>query len=964
MKYILSLSLAVAVSLSAGAQTKTAPKKPSSTTSAAQTLPKGVKFIEEVKGTAGKVLIPYKKYQLDNGLVIVVHEDKSDPLVHVDVTYHVGSAREEIGKSGFAHFFEHMMFQGSDNVADEEHFKLIQEAGGTLNGTTNRDRTNYFETLPKNYLETALWLEADRMGFLLDAVTQQKFEVQRATVKNERGQRYDNVPYGLAQEVISKNLYPYGHPYSWLTIGYIEDLNRVDVNDLKNFFLRWYGPNNATLTVGGDVNAMEVVALANKYFGSIPRGPEVNSMKLPSPVLEKDRFITHEDNVRMPRLYITFPTVPNRHPDEAAVDCLAEIIGGGPSSILYKNLVKANLAQSAYAYNPTYELAGEFSILVNPYPGKNLKEMHQVVKSSLEEFEKRGVTMDDIKRFQASFEISTVSRLNTVSGKVSTLAANQTFTGNPNFLTIEQKEVAALTPEMVMAAYNKYIKGKNAVVLSVVPKGKLELIADEPNYTVSSEGYKPGKDEYKGLKYNKAKDNFDRSKRPAPTKTPVVQLPTIQKAEMKNGIAVNLVENNELPVVTLALSFEGGRLHELNTPNKAGVANMVAAMLQESTEKYSTEAFADELDKLGSRISVSVGTDVTTVSIYSLTKNLSKTLELAEERLFRPKFDQKEFESVKKRTLESVKNQGIQPTFIANKVAGLLMYGENHLATLPASGSEETIPNITLQDVKDVYAKLFTPQNGKAVVVGDIKLATLMNELARFNKFNAKGITAPQIAQAKQPEKTRIYLVNKDNAPQSEIRVLGKGLPYDALGEYFRSDLMNYPLGGNFNSRINLLLREKRGFTYGARSGFSGNKYYGTFAASSGVRGNATDSAVVDFMETIKEYVAKGIKEEELKSAKMALGQAEALKYESLMEKASFVLEMVRNNLPADFTVKQNEIIQAMTASEINALAKKNIDPNKLNILVVGDKSKVLSGLKATGYEVVELDVNGRPVQN
>jgi Predicted Zn-dependent peptidases len=233
------------------------------------------KFIEKVEQKGEELVIPYSKYVLPNGLTVIVHEDHSDPIVHVDVTYHVGSAREEIGKSGFAHFFEHMMFQGSDNVADEAHFKIITEAGGTLNGTTNRDRTNYFETVPKNQLEKMLWLEADRMGFFLDAVTQKKFEVQRATVKNERGQNYDNRPYGLVSETASKYLYPYGHPYSWLTIGYVEDLNRVNANDLKNFFLRWYGPNNATLTVGGDVNTQEVLKLAEKYFGSIPRGPEV-----------------------------------------------------------------------------------------------------------------------------------------------------------------------------------------------------------------------------------------------------------------------------------------------------------------------------------------------------------------------------------------------------------------------------------------------------------------------------------------------------------------------------------------------------------------------------------------------------------------------------------------------------------------------------------------------------------------
>src|SRR5436189_5856423 len=270
------------------------------------------KLVEKVTKKGDEIVIPYEKYVLSNGLTLIIHEDHSDPVAHIDVTYHVGSAREEIGKSGFAHFFEHMMFQGSDHVADEQHFKIVSDAGGTLNGSTNRDRTNYYETIPSNQLEKAVWLEADRMGFLLDAVTQRKFEIQRATVKNERGQNYDNRPYGLSSEYSAKNLYPYGHPYSWLTIGYIEELNKVAVDDLKNFFLRWYGPNNATLTIGGDVKTADVVRLAEKYFGSIPRGPEVSPVVVPAVVLTADRYTSIVDNyARSPRLYITYPTVPN-----------------------------------------------------------------------------------------------------------------------------------------------------------------------------------------------------------------------------------------------------------------------------------------------------------------------------------------------------------------------------------------------------------------------------------------------------------------------------------------------------------------------------------------------------------------------------------------------------------------------------------------------------------------------------
>src|SRR4029079_17785021 len=377
------------------------------------------KLVEKVTKQGNDIVIPYEKYVLPNGLTLIIHEDHSDPVVHVDVTYHVGSAREEIGKSGFAHFFEHMMFQGSDHVADEQHFKIVSDAGGTLNGSTNRDRTNYYETIPSNQLEKAVWLEADRMGFLLDAVTQPKFEIQRATVKNERGQNYDNRPYGLTSEYSAKNLYPYGHPYSWLTIGYIEELNKVDVNDLKNFFLRWYGPNNATLTIGGDVKTADVVKMVEKYFGGIPRGPEVKPAVYPVVQLESTRYASYTDNyARLPLLIEVFPTVPNYHKDMAALQCLAQILGQGRNSVMYQNMVKNQFATQAAGFSRFDELGGEFIFQVIPAQGKTLVQMDSAFRASLAVFEKNGVSDDDIAKFKGTRESQLINGLQSVQGKV------------------------------------------------------------------------------------------------------------------------------------------------------------------------------------------------------------------------------------------------------------------------------------------------------------------------------------------------------------------------------------------------------------------------------------------------------------------------------------------------------------------------------------------------------------------
>ena len=336
-------------------------------------LPAGITLVDKQDKTPGSLLIPYEKYQLSNGLTVILHEDNSDPLTYIDMTYHVGSAREELGKSGFAHFFEHMMFQGSKNVGDQQHFKIVNEAGGSMNGSTNQDRTNYYQTVPANQLEKMLWLEADRMGFLLDAVDQRKFEIQRATVKNERSQRVDNRPYGLLGERVGEALYPRDHPYSWQPIGYIEDLDRVDVNDLKQFFLRWYGPNNATLTIAGKFNKTDTLAWVNKYFASIPKGPEVKDV-VPVPVsLDNDRYITLEDNVPQPMLYMSYPTVYMGHEDEAPLDLFAYALGGGKNSVLYKDLVETGYATSVAAYHSCSELSCTFDIYTQPNPAKGME---------------------------------------------------------------------------------------------------------------------------------------------------------------------------------------------------------------------------------------------------------------------------------------------------------------------------------------------------------------------------------------------------------------------------------------------------------------------------------------------------------------------------------------------------------------------------------------------------------------
>ncbi|GAB2460861.1 peptidase M16 [Hymenobacter qilianensis] len=955
--WLLGLGLTLAINPVVAQQTP-APKKITKPAAATG----GTKLVEKVTRKGSELVIPYEKYLLPNGLTLLVHEDHSDPLVHVDVTYHVGSGREEIGKSGFAHFFEHMMFQGSDNVADEQHFKTVTASGGTLNGSTNRDRTNYYETVPSNQLETALWLEADRMGFLLDAVTQQKFEVQRSTVKNERGQNYDNRPYGLAGENVSKNLYPYGHPYSWMTIGYLEDLDRSDVNDLKNFFLRWYGPNNATITVGGDVKPAEVVKLVEKYFGSIGRGPAVENMKLPAPKLTADRYVSYQDNVRFPMLQMVFPSVPQYHPDEVALDALAEIMGQGKNSLIYKNLVKTQKAVQASASNRSSELAGEFNITALSFPGKGLDSTEVLVRQTLAEFEKTGVTDEQVQRFKSSTEASVVNSLASVSGKVSQLAAYQTYTGNPNRLTEELKRLRALTKADVVRVYNQYIKGKKAVILSVVPKTAPNLLAKADNYTISKEGYTAPADIYKGLTYVKAKDTFDRSQQPKSSTNPVVQVPAVWQEQFKNGLRVMGTRNTEIPSVTMLLTIRGGHRLEQADRTKAGIASLTAAMLNEGSQKYTGEEFSAALDRLGSTVQVSAGADNTTVYIQSLTKNLDQTMALVEERLLRPRFDAADFARIKKQTLEGIANQNTQPVVIADKTYSRLLYGNDDIMSIPVSGTQNSVQNITLEDVKQFYAKNYAPNISHLVAVGDVDQKALMPKLSFLENWSRKEVNLPAVTVASKPDKTKLYFVNKDGAAQSEIRIGYLALPYDATGDYYKAYLSNYILGGAFNSRINLNLREDKGYTYGARSGYSGSRYAGPFTASAGVRADATAASVKEFVKEIDDYRKKGITDEELEFLKSSVGQNDALRYETGQQKAAFLGRLLEYDLTPDYLKKQTDILKGLTKEDVKASAEKYLPLESMVLVVTGDKTQ-LPELQKLGYEVVELDLDGNPVK-
>lgn len=960
MKKITTASLISLASLTMTAQVKPQPKTPVKSV-ATTSVQSGAKLLQTVTRVGNEMVIPYKKYVLSNGLTVVVHEDHSDPIAYVDVTYHVGSDREQQGRSGFAHFFEHMMFQGSKNVADEQHFKIITEAGGTLNGTTNSDRTNYFETVPSNQLEKMFWLESDRMGFLLDSVTQKKFEVQRATVKNERGQRYDNAPYGLVSEKTAEALFPKGHPYSWSTIGYIEDLNRVDVNDLKRFYMRWYGPNNAVLTVSGDVNTNEVVKLAQKYFGSIPRGPEVKNMEKQPVILNESRYISYEDNIRFPLFKMTYPTVPSMHKDEVALNVLGDILSSSKSSPLYAAFIKSQKAVSAGSYNYSRELAGQFEITIRANADTRLSEIETLLAETLSKWETAGgATNDDIKKYKATFQSDLYDVLTTVAGKGKRLAAYQTYANNPNYIKTELAENLKVTKEDVMRVYNTYIKGKHAVIMSCVPKGKSALVAKEDTWKMYDRTIEEESNEYKNLSYTEPKDNFERSKMPAATQAKMVPLPEFWRSDYKNGIRVIGITSNDIPKVNILFTMPIG--HRFEPGDKAGLAVLLTSMLEESTLKHSAEDIASKLERLGSQVSFFANENELSMSITSLKQNLDSTLKIAEEMLFMPKFMEEDFDLVKKEQLDAIASQQTQATAIANNVYARLLFGKGSNLSLPSLGNAETVSSITLGDVREYY-KNFTGNNAVLAISGDIDEASALKKMDFLN--NLQSAPTIPLAKYKLPEidKTRIYFVDKKGAPQSEIRVGYISLAYDATDEFFKSTIMNYSFAGAFNSRINTILREEKGFTYGIRGGFTGNKFAGPYTISAGVKGNTTDSSIVIIMEELKKYHDSGITEGELSFTKSAMAQSDALKYEAPAQKLGFVKRLVDFDLERSYVTKQTEIINTIDAKEINRLANTYLPYDKMVILVVGDKATNFDKLSKLGYEVIELNNDGNPVK-
>jgi zinc protease len=907
---------------------------------------------------SGSLSVAFEKYELENGLDVILHQDKSDPIVSVAIQYAVGSNREKTGRTGFAHLFEHMLFQESENVPQDQFFKTIQDAGGTLNGGTWKDGTIYYEIVPNNALETILWMESDRMGFLINTVTEAAFYNQQEVVQNEKRQRVDNNPYGHTGWVIDKNIYPDGHPYNWQVIGELEDLQNATVADVKEFYDKFYGPNNATLVLAGDFETTEAKALIEKYFGEIKRRQEVLPMEPQRTVLSETKRLYHEDNfATTPQLNMVWPTVEQYTTDAYALDVLGEILSQGKKAALYKVLVKErDLTSRTSAYGNAQELAGEFYITITANNGKSLKDVEQGVYDAFALFEKEGVTDRDVERIKAGLETQFYNGISSVLGKSFQLAQYNVFTGDPAFIEKDIQNIKDVTKEDIMRVYNTYIKDKPFVMTSFVPKGQLELIAD--NSIVAPVVEEKIMENVKKIvndaaaEVAKTPSAFDRSIKPDQGVAPKLNIPTSWKSNLANGMKVSGIEQNEIPTVNFSLVIDGG--HLLDDPNKNGVANLMTDIMMEGTATKTPQELEEEIELLGASINMFTGNESITIRGNTLVRNFDKTMKLVEEILLEPRWDEEEFSRIKTKTINQIKRSEANPNAVASRIYNKILYGEDHIFSYPRSGTEESVAAITMDDVKAYYASNFSPSVSSFMVVGKIDKNTVMQELQGLEKnWAAKDVAIPTFPIENNRNKASLYFVDIPGAKQSVINIGYISMPRTDT-DFFPAEVMNYKLGGSFSGNVNLILREEKGYTYGARTQFSGSKVPGKFTASSSVRTNTTGESVEIFRDQIKAY-KDGISEDDLNFTKNALIKSNARRFETQFNLLGMLQEMSEYDLPENYIAEEEAVIGTMTLEMHRALANKYLDESKMAYLVVGDAATQFAQFRDMGFDEVKL---------
>ncbi|MFH6970839.1 M16 family metallopeptidase [Flavobacterium petrolei] len=900
--------------------------------------------------------VEFEKFTLENGLQVILHIDRSDPVVAVALTSHVGSARENEGRTGFAHLFEHLLFLESENLGKGGLDKMSARIGGAgANGSTSRDRTNYFQTVPKDALEKMIWAEADKLGYFINTVTEPVLAKEKQVVKNEKRQSYDNRPYGHNFSVISKNLYPATHPYNWDVIGSLEDLQNATLEDVKSFYNRWYVPNNVTLTIAGDFDIKQTKAWVEKYFGDIKRRETIPKMEKQSVILTATKKLYYEDNfAKLPQLTLTWPSVYEYHPDSYALEVLASYLSKGKKAPLYKTLVedkKVTDATDVFQYNS--EIAGQYMLSVTAFEKTNLNDVMNGVKEAFKNFEAEGISQSDLNRIKAGQETAFYTNLSSVLGKGFQLAQYEIFAGTPDYINQDVKNILAVTTEDVMRVYQKYIKGKHFVATSFVPKGEANLILNGSIVAaVVEEKIIEGKEDAFDASivatYEKTPSKFDRSVEPAYGESPDVKLPTVWKSKLLSGLNVLGIENHEVPLVQFQLQIKGGML--LEEANKIGVTNMLAELMTKGTKNKTPEQLENAIESLGATIRAYASDESIFISGNTLAKNYAATMALVQEIILQPRWDSTEFDLIKQSTLSQITQQKADPNSIARNEFKKLIYGNGSILANNRIGTENSVNSITIADLKNYYTKNTTPTVTNFQIVGAISKADVTNSLADLNKnWEAKKVTIPKIAATNTVVSSKIYFYDVPGAKQSVIRI-----GYPALAatdeDFYPVQIMNYRLGGgSFASQLTQELREGKGYTYGINSSFDGSVNKGPFTVASGVRSNVTFESVSLIKEILSQY-GKNFNENDLEVTKGYLIKSNARAFETLSAKLEMLYDISNYNYADDYAKQQENIVKNSTIDAIKKLSEKYLNADKMIYLVVGDAETQLKKLEQIGF--------------
>ncbi len=913
--------------------------------------------------------IAFERYRLPNGLDVVLHVEHRAPIVHTEVWYKVGSKDEVAGRTGFAHLFEHLMFQGTKHIPEDAFFKYLSQAGASArNGSTTTDRTNYFETLPASQVELALWLESSRMAFLLDRSNlRETFANQRDVVKNERRQRVENVPLGAVSRVELEALFPPGHPYRHEVVGSMADLDAASVADLKDFYNRYYAPGNAVLLVAGDIDTGVVKGLIEKYFGPIGAGQPIERVTLPPmPASTAEKRIEMEAKINLPRGQMTWVTVPAFAPGDAELDLAANILGEGKSSRLYQRLVyELKIAQSVSVRHQSRMLAGQFEIAYAAMQGHTLAEIEKVVDEELGRLRTQPPTPEELQRARNQIKTDLLRGMEPLAGLATRLLYYDVFAGDPNYLRKDLDRYDRTTPESLTTWVQKLIAKNRGVLVDVEPNpnapimGRLRYATAAPPKGSPIDAGVPAKILPTAITSRITPDAPFRSRLPTPGETHPFRIPPVKRMRLRNGLPVILAESHKLPLVNVSLLVKTGS--SANPKDKAGLASLTANLLDDGTKKRTATQIANEIGQLGATLSTYATWDASAVALSIMTDNLESGLPVWSDVILNPAFTDDDFKRVVDNLLSTIAQRKDYPPVVATQVFARSLWGDNHPFAWPDVGTPASLAAFRPADLRRFFDSYYAPNNAVLVVSGDITekgVHGLIEPL--LASFKAKKIPSTRLPKTSAPEKPLVVLVDKAGAPQSSIRI---GLPglQRKHPDYYRALVANQVLGGPFR-RLTMDLRETKGWTYGVGSQFDARKLGGPWLVSGEFVAEHTTDSVLEVIKEIDKLRAEDVTDKELSDVKDEIIGAFPAHFATADQLASQVAGLTIFDLPGNELETFTKKIAAVDKAQVRKMAQKYFRPDNLLVVVVGDRASTEASLHKVG-EVERRDLDGARIE-